>query len=83
MRCFGLLSLLLFTTVLGAEAPDYDIQLDIISQGFDKKTCWVHPRAGTIPTEPPKVVLTTQKLLLSGSDIFLCPKRVSYGRWGG
>lgn len=70
MRCFGLLSLLLFTTVLGAEAPDYDIQLDIISQGFDKKTCWVHPRAGTIPTEPPKVVLTTQKLLLSGSDIF-------------
>lgn len=53
-----------------AAAADYDIQLDTIHSGFDKETCWVHPRAGTIPGDPPSVVLTMQKLLLSGSDIF-------------
>lgn len=61
--------------LVGATAPaveivDYSIQLDTIHSGFDKKTCWVHPRAGTIPGETPSVVLTMQKLLLSGSDIF-------------
>ncbi|HSJ00832.1 MAG TPA: hypothetical protein VK956_00210, partial [Verrucomicrobium sp.] len=35
-----------------------------------KKTCWVHARAGAIPGGTPKVVLTLQKLLLTGSDIF-------------
>jgi len=49
---------------------DYDIQLDTISSGYDGKTCWVHPRAGTIPGKRPLVVLTMQKLLLSGSDVF-------------
>ena len=55
---------------LAVEPVNYDIQLDTIHSGFDKETCWVHPRAGTIPGETPKVVLTMQKLLLSGSDIF-------------
>jgi lysophospholipase L1-like esterase len=56
---------------LGAlSTVDYDIQLDTVSSGFDKETCWVHPRAGTIPGESPAVVLTAQKLLLTGSDIF-------------
>ncbi|MBN2309278.1 MAG: exo-alpha-sialidase [Candidatus Hydrogenedentes bacterium] len=49
---------------------DYTIQLDVIASGFDGETCWVHPRAGTIPGDPPIVVLTMQKLLLSGSDVF-------------
>jgi len=49
---------------------DYRIQLDTITSGFDNKTCWVHPRAGTIPGDTPIVVLTMQKLLLSGSDVF-------------
>ena len=49
---------------------DYDVQLDTVCSGFDKETCWVHPRAGTIPGETPIVVMTTQKLLLSGSDVF-------------
>lgn len=49
---------------------DYDIQLDTVTSGFDQKTCWVHPRAGTIPGETPIVVMTMQKLLLSGSDVF-------------
>lgn len=50
---------------------DFQIQLDVLSSGFDKKTCWVHPRAGAIPGKTPKVVLTMQKLLLTGSDVFL------------
>jgi hypothetical protein len=48
----------------------YRIQLDTISRGYDGKTCWVHPRAGTIPGENPSVVLAMQKLLLTGSDVF-------------
>ena len=51
-------------------APDYDIQLDTIHSGFDRETCWVHSRVGAIPTDPRTLVLTMQKLLLSGSDIF-------------
>jgi len=54
-----------------AAAPaGYRVQLDTISSGFDKKTCWVHARAGAISASPPRVVLTMQKLLLSGSDVF-------------
>jgi hypothetical protein len=53
-----------------ADNIDYDIELSTISSGYDGKTCWVHPRLGTIPGPRPIVVLTMQKLLLSGSDIF-------------
>ncbi len=53
-----------------AETAAFDFRLDTISSGFDKKTCWVHPRAGAIPGHPPSVVLTMQKLQLSGSDVF-------------
>ncbi len=49
---------------------DYRVQLDTVLQGFDGTKCWVHPRAGTIPGETPIVVMTLQKLLLSGSDVF-------------
>jgi hypothetical protein len=49
---------------------DYKIELETISRGYDGQTCWVHPRAGTIPGETPIVVLTMQKLLLTGSDVF-------------
>jgi hypothetical protein len=56
-----------------AEAP-FDIQLDVIASGFDQKTCWVHPRAGILPAdaagEPPTIVLTMNKLQLTGSDVF-------------
>ncbi len=57
-------------------APEYVLKLDVISQGFDGKTCWVHPRAGAMPPNvvgngaQGSVVMTMQKLLLSGSDIF-------------
>lgn len=56
---------------------DYRIELTTATQGFDGKTCWVHARAGAIPprsaanpNETPIVMMTMQKLLLSGSDIF-------------
>jgi len=55
---------------LAATGPEFHIQLDTISTGFDRQTCWVHARAGAIPGNPPSVVLTTQKLLLTGSDVF-------------
>lgn len=54
----------------GAAPIPYRIQLDTIQTGFDKKTCWVHARAGALPGHPPAVVLTMQKLLLAGSDVF-------------
>jgi hypothetical protein len=50
--------------------PTFRIHLDTITKGFDGHTCWVQARAGAIPGEPPAVVMTMQKLLLSGSDIF-------------
>ncbi|TWT43532.1 Carbohydrate acetyl esterase/feruloyl esterase precursor [Thalassoglobus neptunius] len=65
-----------------ADRPDvsqmpFQIERIIAHQGFDKQTCWVHARAGVIPPEVegssdshPEVVLTTQALELTGSDVF-------------
>lgn len=51
--------------------PLYQIEHTTATQGFDKKMCWVHARAGAMPgKDGPTVVMTTQKLQLSGSDIF-------------
>lgn len=53
-------------------SPSSDSELvimpGIITEGFDRETCWVHARAAKIPNG--EAVLTTQKLLLSGSDVF-------------
>jgi len=46
----------------------HDLELQIVSQGYDRETCWVQTRAGIIP--PNQAVITAQKLRLSGSDIF-------------
>lgn len=51
-------------------ALPFDLSLITINKGYDGQTCWVHPRAGAIPGEPPRVVMTMQKLLLTGSDVF-------------
>ena len=48
---------------------EYDIDLRTITSGYDGETCWVHARAGAVPGSE-TAVLTTQKLQLSGSDIF-------------
>lgn len=51
-------------------SPGFQSQIETIHHGYDGKTCWVHPRAGLVPGEHPAIVLTMQKLLLSGSDVF-------------
>ncbi len=55
----------------------YHKELAIVHRGFDGKRCWVHARAGAIPprtsgntSAQPYVVMTTQQLLLTGSDVF-------------
>lgn len=46
-----------------------DIRLQVISSGYDRKTCWVHPRPGLVPGNPFKVVVTMSKLSLAkGKD---------------
>lgn len=67
-----LLSVLLVLSVpLHAdEPPSYELKLETVTKGYDGKTCWVHPRAGAIPGPTPTVVMTMQKLLLTGSDVF-------------
>ena len=66
------LAVIALCSAVRAEPPAFDIKLDTVSTGFDKKSCWVHPRAGVIPGNPQKVVLTMQKAMLVGSDVFLC-----------
>src|SRR3954464_7582469 len=66
-----ILAAVLFAAAIAPAAEiNYRIQLDTLSEGFDGKTCWVHPRAGAIPGPIPNVVLTMQKLRLTGSDVF-------------
>jgi hypothetical protein len=60
--------LLLATSALAA---DFGLRLDRVRSGYDGQTCWVHARAGAIPGRTPTVVLTMQKLLLTGSDVSL------------
>ena len=47
-----------------------EIELQAISSGYDQEVCWVHARPGTIPGDPPIVIVTMQKLRLSGVDVF-------------
>ena len=66
------------STAQGEDGPlDYHIELLRASSGYDGKTCWVHARAGAIPprvpgnpADRPQVLMTMQKLLLTGSDVF-------------
>lgn len=56
-----------------SEPLTYEVDLQTVREGFDGKTCWVQARAGAIPKSgdfPATVVLTMQKLLLTGSDVF-------------
>lgn len=47
-----------------------NIELQIIRNGYDRKTCWVHARPGMIPGDVVTGVITTQKLRLTGNDVF-------------
>lgn len=62
-------SCVLCAATLPAAEP-YELKLETVTKGYDGKTCWVHPRAGAIPGPTPTVVMTMQKLLLTGSDVF-------------
>ena len=42
-----------------------DIELQTISSGYDRKTCWVHPRPGLVPGNPVKVVVTMSRMSLA------------------
>lgn len=59
------------------QSPDYKIEVTKAISGYNGKSCWVHARAGVIPGgtagnpgETPIVVLTMQKLDITGSDVF-------------
>ncbi|WP_395750633.1 sialidase family protein [Prosthecobacter sp.] len=69
-------SILLLASALQAAEP-YELKLETVTQGYDGKMCWVHARAGAIPGSPPQVVLTMQKLLLTGSDVFYALNHLS------
>ena len=71
---------LLLVGTASAQPPSklsFTIERTVAHHGFDGEKCWVHARAGAIParkpgndSDTPLVVMTMQKLLLSGSDIF-------------
>ena len=71
------LSLLWINLASAQEDGLFTIERIVAQRGFDGKTCWVHARAGAIPprvagneSAEPLVVMTMQKLLLTGSDVF-------------
>lgn len=76
------IAILLALTITPLRADDaksgltFTIERSVAHKGFDGKTCWVHARAGAIPASAiegatqPRVVMTMQKLLLTGSDVF-------------
>ncbi|KPJ63529.1 MAG: sialidase [Planctomycetes bacterium DG_23] len=53
---------------------NYEVELTVAHSGYDGITCWVHARAGIVPgagnAGQPAVIMTSNKLLLSGSDVF-------------
>lgn len=55
----------------------YRLERFYVDRGFDGQTCWVHARAGVMPSESgenpigrPTVLMTAQPLELAGSDVF-------------
>lgn len=71
------LAFALFGTTVDADEPSaspFVIERTVASEGFHGKMCWVHARAGTVETfadaGSPLVVMTLQRLQLSGSDVF-------------
>ena len=68
------LMLTLSNPVVGQETGNpFTLERTIATQGFDGDFCWVHARAGAVPiaeASNPVVVMTLQKLQLSGSDVF-------------
>ena len=56
-----------------AGTPGLKIELQKVHGGYDRKRCWVHCRAGIIPSKagkPFSAVMTMHELLLSRSDVY-------------
>ena len=49
---------------------DPKIDLQVIHQGYDRETCWVHARPGVIPGDPPIGIVTSHALRLTGMDVY-------------
>lgn len=74
------LSLLGTISALSAADPsvNFRLQVDTITSGYDPKTpydakyCWAQARAAAIPREnlPPSIIVTMQRLLLTGADVY-------------
>jgi len=54
----------------GTVILEYQTELQTISEGYDRHTCWVHARPGVIPGSPCLAVVTMQKARLTGDDVF-------------
>ncbi|MFV0338399.1 MAG: exo-alpha-sialidase [Chthoniobacterales bacterium] len=50
-------------------SSDFHVDLQVLSSGYDRKTCWVHPRPAFLPKSS-QAIVTAQKLRLSGDDVF-------------
>ncbi len=54
----------------------FEVELQTIQSGYDRQTCWVHPRAGIIPAGPGQAggtftaVLTMHELRIADSDCY-------------
>ena len=52
----------------------FSIERSVMTKGYDGTKCWVHARAGIIPAadgqSAPTIVITTQPLMITGSDVF-------------
>ena len=46
----------------------FEATVQTVREGYDRHTCWVQTRGAFVP--PTTAVITTQKLLLAGSDVF-------------
>lgn len=74
---FASIVILLLTHVAAGEDPLYSIDLTVARQGYDGIQFWSHARSGAIPPNTPAnrdstplVVMTVQRALNSGSDLF-------------
>ncbi len=71
----GLGMLLSCAQAFGQVSPvEFKMERAVMTKGYDGKRCWVHARAGIIPADDkdktPQLVLTTQPLAITGSDVF-------------
>ncbi len=74
---FGVADLQLPTVVKSGNAnpaAPFTIERTVLTRGYDGLKCWVHARAGILPPpdnqSSPDVVVTTQPLMITGSDVF-------------